>query len=70
MYVGMILLQSGVGIACSSWLYLLLTVALIILLNANSSAEERYCLYLYGDEYQKYKNRIPRWIGVSKSKKK
>ena len=64
MYVGMILLQIGVGIACSSWLYLLLAVVLIILLNANSSAEERYCLYLYSDNYQKYKNRTPRWIGI------
>ena len=69
MYVGMILLQIGVGIACSSWLYLLLTVALIILLNANSSAEERYCLYLYGDDYRKYKNSTPRWIGIYNSKK-
>ena len=62
MYIGLILLQIGIGIACSSWLYLLLTVALIILLNANASAEERYCIHLYGDEYQKYKDRTPRWI--------
>jgi len=44
MYIGLILLQIGLGIACSSWLYLLLTVVLMILLNANSPAEERYCL--------------------------
>ncbi len=69
-YVGMILMQTGLGIACSSWLYLLLTVALVILLNANLSAEERYCLYKYGDDYQKYKNSTPRWIGTPKSKNK
>jgi protein-S-isoprenylcysteine O-methyltransferase Ste14 len=69
-YIGMILMQIGLGIACSSWLYLLLTVALMILLNANLSAEERYCLYRFGDDYQKYKNITPRWIGIPKSEKK
>ena len=67
-YIGMILMQIGLGIACSSWLYLLLTVVLAILLNANSSAEERYCLYRYGDDYRKYKNSTPRWIGIPKSR--
>jgi protein-S-isoprenylcysteine O-methyltransferase Ste14 len=52
-YIGMILMQIGLGIACSSWPYLLLTVALLILLNANLSAEERYCSYKYGDDYRK-----------------
>jgi protein-S-isoprenylcysteine O-methyltransferase Ste14 len=68
-YVGMILMQVGLGIACSSWLYLLLTVAMMILLNANLSAEERYCLYRFGDDYRKYKNITPRWIGIPKSEK-
>jgi len=67
MYVGMLLTQIGLGIACSSWLYLLLTAVLMILLNANSSAEKRYCLYIYGDDYRKYMNRTPRWIGIPKS---
>jgi protein-S-isoprenylcysteine O-methyltransferase Ste14 len=68
-YIGIILMQIGLGIACSSWLYLLLTVAMMILLNANLSAEERYCLYRFGDDYQKYKNKTPRWIGIPKSEK-
>jgi protein-S-isoprenylcysteine O-methyltransferase Ste14 len=70
MEIGMLLMQIGLGITCSSWLYLLLVVVLMILLNANSSAEERFCLYRYGDEYQKYMNRTPRWIGTSKSQEK
>jgi len=69
MELGMILIQTGLGIACSSWLYLLLAVALMVLLNANLSAEERYCLYRYGDAYQKYLNNTPRWIGTPKLKK-
>ena len=67
MYFGVFLTQIGLGIACSSWLYLLLTAVLMILFNANSSAEERYCLYMYGDDYRKYMNRMPRWIGIPKS---
>jgi protein-S-isoprenylcysteine O-methyltransferase Ste14 len=69
-YIGMILMQIGLGIACSSWLYLLLTVVLAIVLNANLSAEERYCSYRFGDGYRKYMNRTPRWIGIPKSEKK
>jgi len=67
MYVGIVITQIGLGIACSSWLYLLLTAVLIILFNANSSAEERYCLYMYEDDYRKYMRRTPRWIGIPKS---
>ena len=69
MYIGLVLMQIGLGIACASWLYLLLTVVLTILLNANLSAEERYCLYRYKDDYRKYLNSTPRWIGIPKSKK-
>jgi len=68
MEIGMILTQIGVGITSSSWLYLLLVVVLMILLQANSSAEERFCLYRYGNDYQKYMNRTPRWIEIPKSK--
>jgi protein-S-isoprenylcysteine O-methyltransferase Ste14 len=68
-YLGLLLMQTGLGIACSSWLYLLLAVMLAILLNANLPAEERYCLHRYGDNYQKYKNKTPRWIGMPKSEK-
>ena len=68
-YIGIIIMQTGIGIACSSWLYLLLVVVLMILLYANSSAEERFCLYRYGDDYQEYMNRTPRWIGIPKSEK-
>jgi protein-S-isoprenylcysteine O-methyltransferase Ste14 len=67
MYVGLILMQVGLGIICSSWVYLLLTLVLLILLNENLSAEERYCLYRYGDSYRRYKNKTPRWIGMPRA---
>jgi len=68
-YIGMILMHIGLGVACSSWLFLLLAVVLMILLNAVLPSEERYCLYRFGDDYRKYKNRTPRWIGIPKSSK-
>ena len=68
-YLGMILMHIGLGIACASWLFLLIIVVMTILLNANLSAEERYCLYKYGENYRKYKNSTPRWIGIPKSNK-
>jgi len=70
MYIGLLLMQIGLGIACSSWLYLLLTVVLMILLNTILLSEERYCLYRFGDEYRKYMNRTPRWIGIPKPENK
>jgi protein-S-isoprenylcysteine O-methyltransferase Ste14 len=69
-YIGVLLMQIGLGIACTSWLYLLLTVVLLILFNTILSAEERYCLETYGDTYRNYKSRTPRWIGIPKSEKK
>jgi protein-S-isoprenylcysteine O-methyltransferase Ste14 len=69
MYIGLLIMQIGLGITCSSWLYLLLTLVLMILLNANLSAEERYCLYRYGDAYREYTSKTPRWIGIPKSGK-
>jgi len=67
-YVGVLLMQSGIVVACMSWVYLLPTIVLLILLNAILSAEERYCLETYGDAYRTYINKTPRWIGIPKSK--
>jgi protein-S-isoprenylcysteine O-methyltransferase Ste14 len=67
-YVGMLLMQVSIAVACTSWLYLLLAVVLLILINAILSAEERYCLENFGDTYKKYMSRTPRWIGIPKNK--
>ena len=69
-YVGMLLMQTGIAVACTSWLYLLLTVVSLIAFTTILSAEERYCLENYGDAYRKYMSRTPRWIGIPKSGKK
>jgi len=69
-YIGIILMHTGLGITCASWLYLLLTAIFLIMLNTISPSEERYLCYRYGDEYLQYKNKVPRWIGIPRSEKK
>jgi protein-S-isoprenylcysteine O-methyltransferase Ste14 len=68
MYFGWFLAYVGIGIASASWPFLLLSVALIILMNILSVTEERFCHEKYGDAYREYMNRTPRWIGIPKSK--
>jgi len=57
----------GVGLSSASWFFLLLSVIIIILQSIQVISEERGCLEIYGDEYQEYLNRTPRWIGMPKS---
>ena len=70
MYLGMFLVFIGIGIACVSWLFLLLTGASMILIHVSVVSEERWCLEKYGDAYREYMDRIPRWIGIPKSEKR
>jgi len=69
MYLGMFLIFIGTGIACVSWVFLLLTMVLIMLMHISVVSEERWCLEKYGNAYYEYMNRIPRWIGIPKSEK-
>ena len=70
MYLGMFLIFISIGIACASWVFLLLAVTLMILIHISVVSEEHWCLEKYGDAYREYMNRIPRWIGIPKSEKK
>jgi len=67
MYLTMIVQIIGVGIASASWLFLLVTGALIFTINIIAIPEERICLQKYGNAYRKYIDRTPRWIGLPKS---
>lgn len=58
----------GTGIACASWVFLLLGIVGIILMNMSAVTEERFCLEKFGNAYQEYMERTPRWIGIPKSK--
>jgi protein-S-isoprenylcysteine O-methyltransferase Ste14 len=57
----------GVGIACISWVFLLLGIVLITLMNMKAVNEERGLLEKFGIAYREYMNRTPRWIGIPKS---
>jgi protein-S-isoprenylcysteine O-methyltransferase Ste14 len=66
-YIGMFLIYIGTGIACSSWVYIL--VALILLATYRTAfmvPEERMCCDRFGDMYREYMKRTPRWIGIPK----
>ncbi len=54
----------GVSIASASWLFLLLSIIFTILYSLSGISEELFLLEKYGEPYQKYMDRTPRWIGM------
>jgi len=66
MYISMFIMSVGVGIACASWLYLLLSILSMILTIIFVDHEEHLLLDKYGDDYRKYVSKTPKWIGVPK----
>jgi protein-S-isoprenylcysteine O-methyltransferase Ste14 len=69
MYFGMFLIFLGTSIACVSLIFFMLTAIFMILSHVAVVYEERFCTQKYGDSYQEYLNRTPRWIGIPKSNK-
>jgi protein-S-isoprenylcysteine O-methyltransferase Ste14 len=67
MYVGMGLQFIGTAIATASWLFLLLTLMIMVAMWAVVIVEERSLLKRYGNTYREYMNRTPRWIGIPKA---
>ena len=66
MYVSGFLMFAGVGIACASWVVLLLALVWIVFWRITVPAEEKFLIEAYGDSYRDYMNRTPRWIGIPK----
>jgi len=69
-YLGGFLINVGVGIACASWIFIVCALLWIICMGIGVIEEERFLLQKYGDAYQQYLKRTPRWIGIPKSDKK
>ena len=67
MYLSSSLAYIGVGIACASWLFLLLSVAYTVLSLISAIPEERFLLEKYGDAYREYMSKTQRWVGIPKS---
>ena len=70
MYVGDILMDIGISIACLSWIFLLLVFVVVILYSHSATAEETICFNQYGDTYREYMDRTPRLIGIPKSERR
>ena len=68
-YVGDFLINISIGIACLSWIFLLVAIANLFLLRNFVATEEHFLLDKYGNAYREYMNRTPRWIGIPKSEK-
>ncbi len=68
-YVSDVLIKMSIGIACLSWIFLLIAVMDFVLLRIIVITEERVLLDRYGDTYRNYLSRIPRWIGIPRSEK-
>jgi len=65
-YLTQFLIFIGVGIASASWIFLLLEIVTMILINIVVIPEEDFCLEKYTNAYREYTNRTPRWIGIPK----
>ena len=70
MYLCMIIIFVGIGIASASWFYLLLSAIFIVMTHFTVVVEERLTIDKLGDAYREYMNRTPRWIGMPKSGEK
>jgi protein-S-isoprenylcysteine O-methyltransferase Ste14 len=68
MYIGEFLKGVGTGLTCVSWMYTVLAITETVLWHRIVLHEERDCLEKYGEAYQKYMNKIPRWIGIPSRK--
>ena len=66
-YMSYFLVFLGTGIASASWLFMLLSVVLLVLLCRLCIREESMCVEKFGESYQEYMKRAPRWIGFPKS---
>ena len=62
-YLGMTLIQAGVGVALgNAWLLLLLAPTLVILQREVIAKEEAYLTRKFGDAYLAYQRSVRRWL--------
>ena len=63
MYVGMALLQAGIGIGLANgWVVALVPVVLIVVYRTAIRHEEAYLTHEFGDAYLDYKKSVRRWL--------
>ena len=64
LYLAAFIALIGVCTVTASWICLVLSAALIVLIHLYVITEESYFLRKYGKAYREYMDRVPRWIGV------
>jgi len=68
MFVGLVLVDLSISIACLSWVFLLLAILDFLLLRHYVVlVEEPILIGKHGDSYREYMKKTPRWIGIPKS---
>lgn len=66
MYLATFLICLGSGIATASWIFIMLSIAILVCFHYEALLEERYCLEKYKDLYKGYMQRVPMWFGIPK----
>ncbi len=66
MYLAAFLICLGAGISTASWIFIFLSLIMVLCFYQEALIEERYCLSRYGNAYKEYISRSPRWIGFPK----
>lgn len=64
MYVSRVLVFLGIGLAATSWVFLLFAVVDWIVWRLAIPEEEQNMVTKYGTAYEEYMRRTPRWIGL------
>ena len=60
-YFGYILLACGFTLLSQHWITVLLTILIVIFFYFQAVQEERYCLTQYGESYEGYLQKVPRF---------
>lgn len=66
MYIGGLRIFIGIAIMSISWIYVVIILIWLILMIKGIPKEESQCLKKYGEAYQDYMDKTPRWIGIPK----
>ena len=67
-YFSAFFVNIGIGVACLSWVFLLLAILDFLLLRHYVVlVEEPILIGKHGDAYREYMKKTPRWIGIPKS---
>lgn len=61
-WLGLVLVFMGASLAVASWLHLGLLLILVVTYHFQILTEEEACKDFYGEEYQAYINRVPRYL--------